>query len=112
MLALLVALTGKKLIVELRNDVVVTAKLAEVDEHMNLTLEQALLQPVQGPSVLYPTLFLRGSNIRFVHLPRAADAAAILDAHREKLRKGRVAAARSLLSQQHTRLPKGVEADV
>jgi hypothetical protein len=31
---------------------------------------------------------------------------------REKLRKGRVAAARSLLSQQHTRLPKGVEADV
>jgi small nuclear ribonucleoprotein (snRNP)-like protein len=34
LLALLVALTGKKLIVELRNDVVVTAKLADVDEHM------------------------------------------------------------------------------
>lgn len=31
---------------------------------------------------------------------------------REKLRKDRVAAARSLLSQQHARLPKGVEADV
>lgn len=41
-----------------------------------------------------------------------AAAAATCTMQREKLRKGRVAAARSLLSQQHARLPKGVEADV
>ena len=34
LLALLHAVTGRKLIFELRNDVVITGRLASVDEHM------------------------------------------------------------------------------
>lgn len=50
MVALLLALQGKKVTVELRNDVMVTGTLAEVDEYMNMYIDTAVWTPVEGPA--------------------------------------------------------------
>jgi small nuclear ribonucleoprotein (snRNP)-like protein len=50
LVALLLALQGKKLTVELRNDVMVTGTLAEVDEYMNMYIDTAVWTPVAGPA--------------------------------------------------------------
>lgn len=50
LVALLFALQGRKLTLELRNDVMLTGTLAEVDEYMNLYVDGAVWTPVEGPS--------------------------------------------------------------
>lgn len=50
MVALLLALQGKKVTVELRNDVMVTGTLDEVDEYMNMYIDTAVSTPVEGPA--------------------------------------------------------------
>jgi len=75
-------------------------------------VEDALSQPVQGPPVMYTLLFVKGRQLRFVHLPKVFDAAAALDQYREKLKQQRVQGVMELLNKQHTRLPKGEEAEL
>jgi small nuclear ribonucleoprotein (snRNP)-like protein len=48
--ALLFALQGRKVTVELRNDVLVTGVLAEVDDYMNMYIDSAVWTPVWGPT--------------------------------------------------------------
>jgi small nuclear ribonucleoprotein (snRNP)-like protein len=50
LVALLFALTGRKLTLELRNDVMVSGSLADVDEYMNMYLDDAVWTPVEGPA--------------------------------------------------------------
>lgn len=75
-------LIGHKLTVELKNDVQITGKLKMVDEFMNLTLDEVGTQTDDGgdnssresfPPHLasVKSVFIRGSVVRFVHLPSA-----------------------------------------
>jgi len=49
LVALLFALQGRKVTLELWTDVMVTGTLAEVDEYMNMFVDSAVWTPVQGP---------------------------------------------------------------
>lgn len=50
LVALLFALQGRKVTVELRNDVLVTGVLAEADDYMNMYIDNAVWTPVWGPT--------------------------------------------------------------
>lgn len=110
LVALLQALEGKKLAFELRNDVKITGKLVSVDEHMNLFIDDATCQPVQGPAKPFPFLYVKGRNLRMVHLPANLDPAAYLDKHIEHMKKQRVTAALDVINKRHERLAKGSSA--
>jgi small nuclear ribonucleoprotein (snRNP)-like protein len=59
LVALLLALQGRKLTVELRSDVMVTGTLAEVDDHMNMFIDSAVWTPVEGaPQVRRRVVFV------------------------------------------------------
>lgn len=60
---------------------------------------------------MFPRLYLRGRQLRMVHLPAGLDAAATLQRHIDAARKARVAAALGLLNSRHERLAKGARAD-
>eukprot|EP00878_Enallax_costatus_P014900 GHUV01015597.1.p1 GENE.GHUV01015597.1~~GHUV01015597.1.p1 ORF type:complete len:127 (+),score=18.48 GHUV01015597.1:92-472(+) len=107
LVALLQALEGNRLIFELRNDVKVTGKLVSVDEHMNMYVDGATWQPVQGPAKSFPFLYVKGRNLRMVHLPGSLDPAAFLDQHIAQAKKQRVAAALDIVNKRHERLAKG-----
>lgn len=49
LVALLFALQGRKLTLELRNDVMVSGTLSEVDDYMNMYIDSAVWTPVEGP---------------------------------------------------------------
>lgn len=55
-MALLFALQGRKVTVELRNDVLVTGTLAEVDYYMNMYIDNAVWTPVWGPTQVWQAL--------------------------------------------------------
>jgi len=77
--------------VELRNDVIIRGTLDSSDDFMNLTMSKVAYQTLQGSKSLYETLYVKGRNIRFVHLPRNLDAAQLVDTQREKLVAARIA---------------------
>lgn len=55
-------------------------------------------------------MFVRGRNLRLVHLPSGLDAAVTLDKHIAQLKKDRVTAALAAINRRHTPVPKGVDA--
>lgn len=63
------ALVGQRVVVELQNDTIIRGRLASVGEGLDLQLEQATVQPLQGEQRAAEFLCLRGSHIRFVHTP-------------------------------------------
>lgn len=107
LVALLHALQGRKLIFELRNDVKISGKLSHCDEYMNMLIDDAVWQPLQGPAKPYPFVFVKGRNLRMVHLPGNMDPAMLLDKHIEQMKKQRVAAALDVINKRHERMAKG-----
>jgi hypothetical protein len=57
---------------------------------------------------LYNSLFIRGRNLRMVHLPQGLDAASTLEQHIQQLKKQRVAAALAAVNKRHVPVAKGV----
>eukprot|EP00882_Tetradesmus_deserticola_P006136 GHRQ01006460.1.p1 GENE.GHRQ01006460.1~~GHRQ01006460.1.p1 ORF type:complete len:146 (+),score=19.03 GHRQ01006460.1:79-516(+) len=107
LVVLLHALQGRKLLLELQNDVKVSGKLSHCDEYMNLLIDDAVWQPLQGPATPYPFLFVKGRNLRMVHLPGNLDPAILLDTHIEQMKKQRVTAALDVINKRHERMAKG-----
>jgi small nuclear ribonucleoprotein (snRNP)-like protein len=107
LVAVLHALQGRKLIFELRNDVKISGKLSHCDEYMNLLIDDAVWQPVQGPAKPYPFIFVKGRNLRMVHLPGNLDPAMLLDGYIQQMKKQRVAAALDVINKRHERMAKG-----
>jgi small nuclear ribonucleoprotein (snRNP)-like protein len=107
LVALLHALQGRKLIFELRNDVKISGRLSNCDEYMNLLIDDAVWQPLQGPAKPYPFIFVKGRNIRMVHLPGNLDPAVLLDKYIEQMKKQRVTAALDIINKRHERMAKG-----
>jgi small nuclear ribonucleoprotein (snRNP)-like protein len=106
---LLQALVGRNVVLELRNEATLSGVLSAADDYMNCLLERAVWQPVAGPARPHAILYVRGRNLRMVHMPSGLDAAAALDTHIADLKAQRVSAALELLNRGHGRLAKGAE---
>jgi small nuclear ribonucleoprotein (snRNP)-like protein len=63
------ALMGLELLVELRNDLSIRGFLDDCDNAMNVIIKDARIEDVEGCQKHMPLIFVRGSNIRFVHIP-------------------------------------------
>lgn len=63
------ALMGLELLVELRNDLSIRGFLDDCDNAMNVIIKDAMIEDVEGCQKHMPLIFVRGSNIRFVHIP-------------------------------------------
>lgn len=71
----------------MKNDIEITGTLKSVDQYLNIKLDNI----TNDKSIRYPhlnavkTLFIRGSTIRYVHLPaRAIDTTLLQDAARKE----------------------------
>ncbi|GMM37567.1 Sm-like protein [Saccharomycopsis crataegensis] len=80
-------LVDQQITVELKNDIEITGTLRSVDQYLNIKLENI----TNKESIRYPhlnavkTLFIRGSTIRYVHLPKSAiDVNLLQDAARKE----------------------------
>ncbi|KAI9228079.1 MAG: hypothetical protein DHS80DRAFT_27368 [Piptocephalis tieghemiana] len=80
-------LVGQTVTVELKNEMAITGTLVSVDQFLNIKLDEISVTD----SARYPHLisvkncFIRGSVVRYVHLPSAAvDTALLQDATRRE----------------------------
>jgi len=89
LICILQALTGLRLVVELRNEVSVKGKLDTVDTNMNLKLSSVLYKAVQSRTVSYDKMMILGRNIRFVHIPDSIDISKLLEAREKRSNKAR-----------------------
>lgn len=63
------ALQGLEVLVELQNDFCIRGLLDDCDDAMNVIVKDARIEDVEGNEKKLPQIFVRGSNIRFVHIP-------------------------------------------
>lgn len=98
------------MLAELRGDTLVRGKLDMVDDYMNLTLSDATVTPLQGTEARYPFLYVRGRNIRFVHLPKSLNPEELIEMHRKRIVDGKLEELRERLRNQMPRLSKGESA--
>ncbi|KAG1663629.1 hypothetical protein FOA52_011684 [Chlamydomonas sp. UWO 241] len=96
-----------RLVVELRNDVIVRGTLDSADECMNMMLSGVSVQTLDGVRSSYDIMYLKGRNIRFLHLPKSLDPAQAILAQRQKIVDGRMAVLREHLRNPLERLAKG-----
>ncbi|KAG2433025.1 hypothetical protein HXX76_008752 [Chlamydomonas incerta] len=112
LVCLIKSLIDRRVVVELRNDTLVKAQLDDVDDFLNMTLSDVTFQTVEGVKSEYAHMYLKGRNIRFVHLPKSLDPARAIDMYRQRVIRTKLDAlqerARSLGSVQ--RGPKGPDA--
>ncbi|KAI5066815.1 hypothetical protein GOP47_0017343 [Adiantum capillus-veneris] len=71
LLCVIKALQGLHILVELQNDIYIRGLLDDCDDAMNVTVKDASLEDVEGRVKKLPLVFVRGSNIRFVHIPES-----------------------------------------
>ncbi|KAL1508373.1 hypothetical protein AB1Y20_004483 [Prymnesium parvum] len=84
--SLLQSLLGAQVQVELRDDAIITGVLEEADGYMNISLSRARIQRHPGARVLeQELLYVKGTSVRFVHLPEEAQEAEKLMRNRLKL---------------------------
>ena len=81
------ALIGMRVVVELRFDTIIRGTLGTVDDHMNLTLSAASMQPLQGTVQNLEFLFVKGRNIRYIHLPGSLNAGQVVESHLTRVRE-------------------------
>ena len=80
-------LVGRRVVVELKNDLAVSGILHSVDQWLNVKLEQVeVLDAARFPQlVAVDTLFIRGSVVRFVIIdPNDVDTELLQDAARRE----------------------------
>jgi small nuclear ribonucleoprotein (snRNP)-like protein len=85
------ALEGSRVIVELRRDTIVRGTLVSAEEGLGLHLTDASVKTVDGAVRQVASLHVRGSAVRFVHLPGNVDPAAAVEAARRKAAAARAA---------------------
>lgn len=85
------ALEGSRVIVELARDTIVRGTLASAEEGLGLHLTDATVKTVDGAVRQAAVLHVRGSAVRFVHLPGNVDPAAAVEAARRRAAAARAA---------------------
>ena len=63
------ALVGTKVVVELRDDVAIRGVLADVDDRMNLTIENAQRRTPEGVLMKLERVYVSARTVRYVHVP-------------------------------------------
>ncbi|KAG2488001.1 hypothetical protein HYH03_013438 [Edaphochlamys debaryana] len=92
LVCLIKSLVGTRVVVELRNDVLLKGRLDDVDDFMNMTLSEATLQTAQGYKTQYESMYVKGRNVRIVHMPKSLDPAQAIESYRRKLIRARLEA--------------------
>ncbi|CAF9921379.1 MAG: U6 snRNA-associated Sm-like protein LSm2 [Heterodermia speciosa] len=80
-------LVDQEVVVELKNDISIKGTLKSVDQYLNIKLDDiGVLEEVRYPHMSsVKNVFIRGSVVRYVHLPAAAvDTALLEDATRRE----------------------------
>ncbi|GFR45608.1 hypothetical protein Agub_g7005, partial [Astrephomene gubernaculifera] len=94
LVCLIKSLIGRRVVVELRNDTLLRGLLDDVDDFMNMSLSEVTFQTVEGYKKEYASMYVKGRNVRFVHLPKSLDPAAAIDAYRHRVIRSKLEAAR------------------
>ncbi|KAF2400453.1 U6 snRNA-associated Sm-like protein LSm2 [Trichodelitschia bisporula] len=80
-------LVGQEVTVELKNDISIRGTLKSVDQFLNIKLENiSVVEEIKYPHLsAVKSVFIRGSTVRFVHLPATqVDTALLQDATRRE----------------------------
>eukprot|EP00252_Welwitschia_mirabilis_P027119 TRINITY_DN9188_c0_g1_i1.p1 TRINITY_DN9188_c0_g1~~TRINITY_DN9188_c0_g1_i1.p1 ORF type:complete len:126 (+),score=14.15 TRINITY_DN9188_c0_g1_i1:124-501(+) len=85
------AVVGTELLVELRNDTCIRGLLVECDDSLNLTIKDSLIEDVEGAEKTLPLIFVRGSHVRFIHLPQNLNISEAVEERRTMLDKAALA---------------------
>ena len=64
---------GTKVVVELRDDVAIQGVLADVDDRMNLTIENAQRRTPEGVLAKLERVYVSARTVRYVHVPPSVD---------------------------------------
>jgi len=83
--AFIQALEGSQIVIELRRDTIVRGTLISADAELNLQLKDATLKLLDGTQRTAAELYIRGSAVRFIHLPGNLDPASAVRAHRRRV---------------------------
>lgn len=89
------SLIGKEIVVELKNDMSLLGTLDSVDQYLNMKLmDVTVTESEKFPHMLaVKNIFIRGSVIRYVHLPAdEVDVELLQDASRRDAAQAKVAA--------------------
>jgi len=85
------ALVGTELLLELRNDTCIRGLLDDCDDAINVIIKDSLIEDVQGVQKKLPLIFVRGSHIRFIHIPQSINMSQAVEDRREMLDKAEYA---------------------
>jgi len=73
LICLLQSIVGQKTRVDLRNDNYLIGIIESVDSFMNIELSDALMTTNDNQLISFDYFFIKGSRIRFVHIPQDID---------------------------------------
>ena len=76
------ALVGTKVVVELRDDVAIRGVLADVDDRMNLTIENAQRRTPEGVLMKLERVYVSARTVRYVHVPPSVDPSELVERKR------------------------------
>lgn len=84
MAVLLIAMTGRRVIVETKNESAITGKLVHSDGYGNLYLSNANMTTIRGNKIKFDEIHIKASSIRYVHLPDDVDPLQAMKAELER----------------------------
>lgn len=79
------ALKDTVVLLELMNDTTIKGQVLTVDEGMNVMLKDASYSTLQGAPLELPMVYVKGSNLRYIHVSENLNAAKLVEDHRAKL---------------------------
>ncbi|KAJ1434293.1 hypothetical protein B484DRAFT_359665 [Ochromonadaceae sp. CCMP2298] len=82
---ILASMQGMEVVVELKTDTEVTGFIDEVDPAMNLTLLNAKHVSADGTTQLSEASNIKGSSIRYVHIPPYVKVSSVVSDHIKKI---------------------------
>jgi small nuclear ribonucleoprotein (snRNP)-like protein len=85
LLVYLQACQGSKVVVELHRDTIIRGVLVSVDKSLNMYIDNATITLINGTRREVATvMYVRGSAVRFIHLPGNLEPAAAIETQRRR----------------------------
>ncbi len=84
------ALEGLNVLIELKYDTLIRGILDQVDEHMNLTISDVVVEKMSdGSKQQMPFMHVRGRVVRYVHVPSGVRPHTAIEDHRKRVTDAR-----------------------
>eukprot|EP00808_Paulinella_micropora_P031220 g30543.t1 len=83
------AMVGMRVRIDLKNDTVLVGRLEEVEDTMGMKLTRVKRTLPEGEKEEQENVILKGSQIRYVHIPDAVNIPKLLEAHENKLKRAK-----------------------